>query len=844
MVSLSCAHAACVTKPVSATFPILRRTTVAHAALVTLALAAGSFMPQDVLAQATAATAPTPEAANVRYFQIPAGPLSAALTSFATDVGVSISAPPALVQNRSTSGLNGRYSVSEALGQLLADANLQALPAGPGSYVLRAMPVVIPGAAAGQDATLGEVRVTAQVERETATSPVVGWTARRTATSTKTDTDLRETPQAVSIVTRDQMDEQGIQTLSEALRYTSGVRSDAGGAQTSANTLFMRGFLAEGKTYLDGLRIRPDGYFGYFAEEPFALERVEVLKGPASVLYGQASIPGGIVSLVSKRPTEDKRGELELSTGTNNRLQGAVDVSGPLNADASVLYRLVALARDADATIDHLKDKRVYIAPSLTWKAGPRTRLTILPSYQKNWAMYTTNIPYAAVDGSSPYGRVPMSRLVGEPSFDRETTEVTSLGYEFSHEFSDNWRFQQNFRSSYIDNREQYLARASGLLNGNMLNRSYSMRHAYGNNTVVDTRVEGRFGTGPVSHTVLLGLDHARSSAKRVEQTGVASPINIFNPVYGAPIDTSIYTASFNTNQESRQTGLYVQDQLRWKQWVATVGARHDRVSSRIENRLNGAVTSDRDWSASTKRVGLNYLFDNGFTPYVSYSESFNPVTGFSSPARGSTPFDPERGTQKEVGLKYQSLDGKLLSTLSLFDLRRENVSTVDPDNIAYNVQTGEVRSRGAELEVIGQVTRNLKVSAAYSYTDIETTKDNTAANVGKRPSRAPTHMASAWVDYQFREGVFDGLGIGLGARYTGAAWGDFANTFRVPSYTLLDLAMRYDLAKLSPSWKGWSASVHVRNLTDKYYVASCFATVACNLGEGRTGIVKLNYKW
>lgn len=836
------AHTARAVRPAPLHAHAPRHTATAHAVLITLALAAGAMAPLGVLAQ------PTTQAADTaRNFQVPAGPLAAALTVFAADAGISISAPPALVQNRNTPGLNGRYAVDEALVRLLAGSNLQAQAAGPGSYVLRALPVVAPGAAAGQGATLGEVRVTAQAERESAWGPAGGYVARRASTGTKTDALLVETPQSISVVTRERMDDQGVQHLGESMRYLANVRPDSGGAQNAATNVYIRGFQSA-DFYVDGLRYRPLGFFGMMAEEPYGVERVEVFKGPTSGLYGQSN-PGGIVNLVSKQPTEYQRGQIELSPGTDRRMQLAADVSGPVNEDKTLLYRMVALGRKADAVIDHQKDDRVYLAPTIRWQPDARTSLDVRTVYQKNWALASTNAPWAAVNGSSPYGRMPMDRFLGEPDFDRETQEQKSLAYEFRHEFNDDWSVRQNFRYGDFDNHENYLARASGLVNGTQLLRNYQLRHAYGDVVALDNHLLGRVKTGAAEHQLLVGLDYSRSHTIRNEKWGVGPVLdNVFAPNYGAAVDTSVYTSWVNASTRTTQTGVYLQDQIKLGGWVLTLGGRHDKVDTEVQDRWTGEFTTNRSWSATTGRAGLNYVFDNGLAPYVGYSESFTPVTGATSPARGSTSFDPETGKQVEVGIKYQPPGQDSFVTLAAFDLRRQNVSTIDPDDERYNVQTGETRSRGIELEGVLQLTRQMRVAAAYSYNDIVVTKDNASSSgytvQGKGLFKAPAHMASLWVDHRFDDGVLQGLGVGLGARYTGSAWGDALNTFKVPAYTLWDLSLRYDLAQADPRWKGWTASLNVRNLTNRYYVASCFFALACNMGEGRTAVAKLAYQW
>jgi iron complex outermembrane receptor protein len=813
---------------------------------ITLVLTAAA--PLAVQAESAAQPAvQAPGAAASQRYQIPAGPLGQALTAFAADAGISISAPPALLQGKHTAGLSGSYGVEQALARLLAGSALQAHVAGPGSYVLRLLPVVTPGAVAGQGATLGEVKVTAQAEQESAWGPAYGYVARRSASGSKTDTLLVETPQSISVVTREKMDDQGVQHLGESMRYLANVRPDSGGAQNAASNVYIRGFQSA-DFYVDGLRYRPLGFFGMMAEEPYGVERVEVFKGPTSGLYGQSN-PGGIVNLVSKRPTDYERGQIELSPGTDRRMQLAADVSGPLDADKTLLYRMVALGRKADAVIDHQKDDRVYLAPSISWRPNGRTSLDVRAVYQKNWALASTSVPWAAVNGSSPHGRVPMDRFLGEPGFDKETQEQKSLAYELRHALNEQWTVAQNFRYGDFNNHEDYLARASGLVNGTQLLRNYQLRHAYGDVIALDNQLLGRVKTGAAEHQLLFGLDYSRSNTVRDEKWGTGPVLdNVFAPKYGAAVDTSAFTSWVNASTRTTQLGVYLQDQIKLGHWMLTLGTRHDKVSTEVQDRWSGSFTTDRSWSATTGRAGLNYVFDSGLAPYVGYSESFSPVSDVSSPARGSKAFEPETGKQVEVGIKYQPPGQDSLVTLAVFDLRRQNVSTLDPDDERYSVQTGETRSRGIELEGILQLTRQLRVAAAYSYNDIVVTKDNVSSSgytvKGKGLFKAPAHMASLWVDHRFDEGVLKGLGVGLGARYMGSAWGDALNTFKVPSYTLLDLALRYDLAQADPRWKGWTASLNVRNLSNRYYVASCFFALACNMGEGRTAVAKLAYQW
>ena len=653
-------------------------------------------------------------------FDLPAGPLASQLNLLAAQAGIYLAGDGALTQGKRSPALQGQYSVEHALARLLEGSGLIAVRKADNRYELQARPNA--GGALELDATT----VSGQGQQESAWGETRGYVARRTSTATKTDTALIETPQSISVVTRERMDAIGAQKLDQALRYTAGVRADSGGEDNASDNPFLRGY-AVSFTYKDGLRLRPVGFFGIFSEEIYGLERIEVLKGPSSVLYGQND-PGGMINTISKRPTDYQRGEVAIVGGSGNRQQGNVDISGPLNDDKTLLYRFVALAREADGVFDHTADDRTYIAPSLTWQPNEQTSLTVLASYQKNKALAATNIPWAAVNGDSPYGRVPMHRFMGEPGFDHESVEAKSLGYEFKHAFDETWSLTQNVRYSDFDNTEDYLARASGLHDGadgsinTTIDREYQLRHAYGDLLAMDNQLQAKFTTGPVEHTALAGIDYSWSNAVRDEKWGDGPELNVFNPVYGQPVDTRVYTSWINSQQRSKQLGYYLQDQLKYDQWVMTLGGRQDKASARTKDRWTGAEQSDEHWSAFTGRAGLVYLFDNGLAPYISYAESFAPVSGISSPAHGSKAFDPETGKQYEVGIRYQPPGSDSQVTLSVYDLRKQNALTSDPDNFNDSVQTGETRSKGIELEAVAAVTEALKVTESYSYSDVTVT--------------------------------------------------------------------------------------------------------------------------
>ncbi len=786
-----------------------------------------SLAGQSVQAQSTQAVAATPSAA--RHYQIPGGPLAQVLNQLAQAGGRNLSYDTEDMAGKQSPGLRGEYRFDAALEQVLAGMGLQAVPMGGGGYRLAPSP-----RGAGGVSTLSPITVSGALERNPDS-----FVATVAATGLKSDASLLETPQSISVVTAAQMRAQAVQNLNEALRYTAGVRTESNGSQKLDDNLYLRGFQQGSQdTFQDGLRLTTPGYFGFFSPETYGLERVDVLKGPASVLYGQQS-PGGLINQVSKRPTADPVQEVQLVAGSYDRLQAAFDLGG-VTDDQSFMYRLVGLGRDANTQVDYVKDDRTYIAPSFTWRPNADTQFTLLASYQRNKGDFYAQVPATAVLLDNPNGHIPFSRFLGEPGWEFERSERTAIGYELSHRVNSRVKLEQNLRYSHFNNNRQYLQALGALGNYRTLNRRYSLRNISNDGVVVDNRVNLDFDTGPFSHKALMGFDYLWGKSHWFEQSGSAPSIDIYDPQYGAAINTSAFTSKSLQDISSQQFGLYAQDQVRYEKWLLTAGVRQDWARRKTDNLTTGVNSSQQD-NALTWRGGLTYLSDAGVAPYVSYAESFTPLIGTT---RDGSPYVPETGRQVEAGVKFQPTGYDSFITLSAYDLRRQNVQTIDPVDTNYSVQTGEVRVRGLELEALASLAAGLDLRAAYSYTDAEITKTNIAGQQGNRPYRVPKNTASLWLDYTFRDAALRGLGVGAGVRYIGSTMGDDANTFKVPSFTLVDAALRYDFGRRFDTLRGLSAAINVSNLFDKYYVPACFTVNACNYGSSRSVIGTLTYRW
>jgi iron complex outermembrane receptor protein len=725
--------------------------------------------------------------------------------------------------------------------------------------------------------TLPEVRVTGQRARprraprvapapvqqpvsaevgESGTGPVVGYSARQSVTATKTDTPLLETPQSISVVTKDQIKDQGAQTVQDALRYTPGVALQGYGANPFFDGFKIRGF--DAPRYLDGLRLPADSTtFAWPKIEPYGLERIEVLRGPSSGLYGQTD-PGGLLNMVSKRPTATPHYDFEATFGNFNYKQGAFDIGGPIDKNGEFLYRIVGLGRLADTQTDFVQDNKVFIAPSFTWRPTTDTSFTILSQYQKiDNKGYQQYVPGQVSFLPNPNGPVPYSRYLGEPSVDGYKLEQKMIGYAFEHRFDNNIQFRQNMRYTEVTNDLQS-TRSEGVGPGDptrMVARSYNYVKANAQNVALDNQLQANFRTGILTHKVLVGADYLHQKGSVDYRTagtalfgGPFPSIDAYNPVYGvSPIPPFASLGSFILNtQKIDQVGLYAQDQIKLDRWTFSLTGRQDWVNTSLTS-FSPALypppgTYGRSDAASTGRVGLNYLFDFGLSPYANYSTSFVPNANASFSGQA---FKPTTGDGWEVGAKFQPLGMNLMLTAAYFEIRQKDVLTSDPVNFFFSLQTDDARSRGFEFEARGNITRELEVIAAYTKIDPVITKSLVPANLGKYLNGVPLDQGSLWAKYTWFDGSLAGLGVGGGVRYVGESYGDAVNSFVIPSYTLFDASISYDLAYARADLKGWKAQINATNLADKYYTVSCLTGLPyCGLGTSRTILGTLKYSW
>ena len=798
----------------------------------------------SLLAMAIALSAPlasTPliaaeQASSVRAYNLPAAPLATTLNQIASQAGLALTLNPALAAGKTSAPVQGQFDAQGALREALRGTGLQLEQSSVGTYTLMPVPEGV--------VALPTTNITGQGSYESAWGPVEGYVAKRTAAGTKTDTALVEAPRSISVATREQMQDRNVQNLDDAVKYMPGIVSASYGSDTRYDWMRVRGF--EPTQFLDGLPL-PRGVYANPKAETWNLDRLALLRGPASSVYGQTP-PGGLLDMVSRRPSAESSHAIQMQYGSNNYRQINFESTGKIDDEGQFLYSVGGVVRDAGTQVDHIDNKRYNIAPSLTWNIDTDTKLTLLSQFTRDDTGTTSQfLPIQGTKIKSPLGEVSHHKNLGDPDYDFYDRTYYALGYAFEHRFNDTWQFKQNLRYTKSELAFQQLTVGSFAFspadaNGDISRSSTNVDEDI-SQFAVDNNFQADFATGDISHTVLLGLDHQRTDTSYLAIFGDGGTTNIFNPVYGQPIvRPARSTAFYDYNQKTVQTGLYVQDQMALDNWRLTLGGREDWVHQGTTYfNKNDATNTDRSKNFSGN-AALSYVFDSGFVPYLSYAESFQPASNASVDPLQS--FKPTEGKQWELGIKYQPPGSNTLLSAAVYDLTQKNVQVTSFQSGGASVtdQTGEVKVKGLELEAVSDVTENLKVIAAYTLAKSEVQKGQYKGN---RLQLMPNQQASLWTDYTWHTGALDGFGIGFGARYTGNTYGDQANTWagKANAYTVFDGSVHYDLGRLDNSLKGASVKVNATNLFNKDYISTCDGSY-CYFGDQRSVVASATYQW
>ena len=669
------------------------------------------------------------------------------------------------------------------------------------------------------------------------------------ATGAKTDTPIVETPSSVSVLTSERFEDLGAETLQDAMGYVSGVFNGPYGVDTRGDWSQIRSVAPV--QYLDGLRMLFNHY-NNTRPNPYGLQQVEILKGPSSVLYGQGST-GGIVNMVSKKPQAESNHEIWGQLGQYNRTQLGFDSTGSLNENADVLYRFVGLARESETQTDFVDDNSIVISPSITWFMNDQAKLTLLGNWQKNESGSSTQFfPHVGTRLPAEYGQIPVNRFVSEPEFDRYDTEQQALTVLYNHDFMNDWSLQAaaRYSDSTADYRTMYGWPPVFQEDNLSILRSISISDASAKSLTSDIRLHGNKIWGQVQHKLVFGVDYqnAITDNDSLFIFGGGGLLDLYNPVYGQipsfPTFDDVIDAPAS---QIYQTGFYVQDQMYLgNHWIVSAALRRDVVKNKTE------ITESFKSDATTGRLGVMYRFDNNISPYVNYSESFEPLTGFDAYGK---PFEPKKGEQFEVGVKFQPQGTEHLITASFYDITESNRTTPLPPGVisdpavvdpTASIQVGEVDIQGFEIEAQLEWSE-FDVYSSYSYTDSEITKSNTLGELGARLSATPDHLFSTWATYR-PEHFWPGFKVGAGVRYVGET-SDGSAYVGLPDGTVLNdplLTKSYTLFDMMVGFEkgAYDFSINVDNLSDKTVTTSCLARGDCFYGQQRTVTASLKYQF
>ncbi|MEX0272503.1 TonB-dependent siderophore receptor [Leptolyngbyaceae cyanobacterium UHCC 1019] len=640
-------------------------------------------------------------------------------------------------------------------------------------------------------------------------------------TATKTDTPLRDIPQSIQVVPQQILQDQKAVRLEDALRNVTGA------TQTNSGKFVNSGFA------LRGFDINEFGDFGTILrdglQDPLGttmldlsiVDRIEVLKGPSSVLFGSGA-PGGSVNIITKKPLPEPRYEISAAAGNFDTYRGSIDLTGPLNESKTVLYRLIASYRSEGSSIRFTENKNITIAPSLSWRIGEQTNLRFSAEYRNLDSLSWAGQPAIGTTLPSPFGRVPRDLNISDSNSNIDASGIR-LGVNLEHQFSQDWSLKSSLGyRTYREIRDGASFPRRLLADGRTLERQYQLSFIDNDVYSFATDIVGNFQTGSIKHQLVFGTSYSVYQLFRDKRDGgLLADLDIFNPVYGQPPRTPLGSLfRFNSSAESNSLGFYLQDQIKFSDnFKMLAGVRFDTFNQTDINKLTSTSTN-QSGQAFSPRLGIVYQPIQPISLYASYSESFVPTIGRTF---DGTPFEPSKGRQYEIGVKAD-LSETLSATLAFYDLTRTNVETEDPVNASFSVQTGKQQSQGIELTLTGEILPGLNLYSGYAYTNATIAQDNSLP-AGNRLNNIPEHSFNLWANYEFQKGGLKGWGLGLGLFYVGERQGDLANSFQLPGYLRTDAAVFYRN-------KSFEAQINIQNLFDIDYYSASFGRLRNYRGE------------
>ncbi|MCV2402017.1 TonB-dependent siderophore receptor [Marinomonas sp. C2222] len=659
-------------------------------------------------------------------------------------------------------------------------------------------------------------------------------------TATKTQLEIEETPQAITIVSSEELEERGVESLSEALRYSSGVHSELrGGAITRFDFFNVRGF-SNNIAYYDGLQLPFNGWNIQPQIDSTAIEQIEVFKGPTSTLYG-ATATGGMVNMISKSPQDESSNSIDIALGSDNKTEVSFDSTGAISE--GVNYRVLGLARQKDAQSTTAGEERIMIAPSIDIEISEDTQLNINMYYQNDpdMGVYSA-LPSKGTVYENINGQLDSDAYAGDAGWETYEREVLLFGYKLDHTINNTWSLLQNARVTLAKAYQQNVYSTSLDSDESTLNRRAYITDEASTGFNIDNQLSGLFDLGNAEHNILAGIDYQYLTSDIKYEDAVAATIDLYDPDYyqlslsNLDFAASGYSSDFNIKRS--QLGLYLQDQIRVDQWVLIAGGRYDQYDYEESGTKYGSDATDTvDASEFSGRVAALYQFENGLSPFASYSQSFEALSGSDS---GGNVNKPSISDQIEAGLKYTS--NGFHAGITAYEIIKDNFLT--PTTSTYVTrQVEEARSRGIEIDIQKSITPELNLATSITFQEVEITEDSTNAITGNTPIRTPDKLINTWLSYQPNKGKLIGSKFNLGVRHVGKTQVDAQNSDTVPSYTLVDFSVGYDLSYLSADWQGVSLQFAVSNAFDEVYY-TCYDTSNCWFGADRYFELKGRYEF